>query len=74
MAQDEFMTSRLGFAISEDGTAFKSDECRDVWAKSGAIIFQRENSRTVATKIDGKYWMYFGDTKLFITTSDDLVT
>gem|GEM_PF-3877378 len=30
MAQDEFMTSRLGFAISEDGTAFKSDECRDV--------------------------------------------
>lgn len=27
----------------------------------------------IATKIDGKYWMYFGDTKLFMATSEDLI-
>jgi predicted GH43/DUF377 family glycosyl hydrolase len=27
----------------------------------------------VATKIQGKYWMYFGDTDLFMATSEDLI-
>jgi beta-1,2-mannosidase len=27
----------------------------------------------VATRINGKYWMYFGDTDLFMATSEDLI-
>jgi predicted GH43/DUF377 family glycosyl hydrolase len=29
--------------------------------------------KIVAQKIKGKYWMYFGDTDLFLATSDDLI-
>jgi predicted GH43/DUF377 family glycosyl hydrolase len=27
----------------------------------------------IATRINGKYWMYFGDTDLFMATSEDLI-
>ncbi|MGC3942973.1 MAG: glycoside hydrolase family 130 protein [Chryseolinea sp.] len=33
----------------------------------------RKNGTVVATRINGKYWMYFGDTDLFMATSDDLI-
>lgn len=32
-----------------------------------------KNGTVVATRVDGKYWMYFGDTDLFMATSDDLI-
>ena len=44
----------------------------NTWSKAGAIVSRLEGNRIIATKIDGKYWMYFGDTELFIATSDDL--
>lgn len=46
---------------------------RNTWSKSGAIVCRREGSRMVATKIDGRFWMYYGDTNLFLATSDDLI-
>jgi predicted GH43/DUF377 family glycosyl hydrolase len=46
---------------------------KDYWSKSGAIVAKRDGSRIVAQKVNGKYWMYFGDTDLFIATSDDLL-
>jgi predicted GH43/DUF377 family glycosyl hydrolase len=46
---------------------------KNAWSKSGAIVASQQGSRTVATKVDGKYWMYFGDTDLFIATSEDLI-
>lgn len=46
---------------------------RNAWSKSGAIVATQHGSRTVATKIDGRYWMYFGDTDLFVATSEDLI-
>lgn len=46
---------------------------KNAWSKSGAIVATQQGSRTVATKIDGKYWMYFGDTDLFVATSEDLI-
>lgn len=46
---------------------------RDSWSKSGAIIGKRVGDRIVAIKLHDKYWMYFGDTDLFMATSDDLV-
>jgi predicted GH43/DUF377 family glycosyl hydrolase len=46
---------------------------KDTWSKSGAIVAGKENDKVVAQRIKGKYWMYFGDTDLFIASSDDLV-
>ncbi len=44
-----------------------------VASKSGAIVCRPENDRLVAAKIRGKYWMYFGDTDIFLAWSDDLI-
>lgn len=46
---------------------------KNIWSKSGAIVARQIKSKIVATKINGKYWMYFGDTDLFMATSDDLI-
>lgn len=46
---------------------------KDSWSKSGAIVARQNGSRIVAEKVNGKYWMYFGDTDLFMATSDDLI-
>jgi len=73
-------TARLCLASSKDlktwikhGLVLGEGKYRDTWSKSGAIVSKLENGRIVATKIKGKYWMYFGDTDLFMTSSDDLI-
>lgn len=72
-------TARLCIASSNDlinwkkhGLAF-DDRYLQLWSKSGAIVATQEGSNAIATRINGKYWMYFGDTDLFIATSDDLI-
>ena len=73
--------ARLCLASSTDlthwtkhGRVLASDKYNDFWSKSGSIVAQRQGNRLVAKKIDGKYWMYFGDTDLFVATSDDLLS
>lgn len=73
-------TARLCIATSKDlknwtknGLALGEGKYKDTWSKSGAIVSRLEGDKIVATKIKGKYWMYFGDTDLFIATSDDLI-
>jgi predicted GH43/DUF377 family glycosyl hydrolase len=46
---------------------------KNTWSKSGAIVAKRVGERIVAEPINGKYWMYFGDTDLFMATSEDLI-
>jgi predicted GH43/DUF377 family glycosyl hydrolase len=46
---------------------------KDTWSKSGAIVAKRVGDKIVAEKVGGKYWMYFGDTNLFMATSEDLI-
>lgn len=74
--------ARLCVASSPDlvkwqkhGLAFAkaSDTYKDLWSKSGSIVCRREGSRIVATRINGLYWMYWGDTKLFVAISENLV-
>ena len=72
--------ARLCLASSKDlltwtkhGLVLGEGKYNDTWSKSGAIIARQEGHRMVATKINGKYWMYFGDTDLFMASSDDLV-
>ncbi len=45
----------------------------DLWSKSGAIVAKQKGNKIIAEKIKGKYWMYFGDTDLFMATSDNLI-
>jgi beta-1,2-mannosidase len=72
--------ARLCVASSPDlqkwtkhGLAFKQEKYRNLWSKSGAIVCKRIDSRLIASKINGKYWMYFGDTDIFLATSTDLI-
>ena len=72
-------TARLAIASSvnlfewiKHGLAFKDEKHRDLWSKSGAIVAELKGEKVIAKKIEGKYWMYFGDTNLFLATSDNL--
>jgi len=72
-------TARLCFATSPDllrwtklGTVL-TGKYRDVWSKSGAIVAERQGERIVATKVKNEYWMYFGDTQLYLAHSPDLL-
>lgn len=73
-------TARLAIASSPDllqwtkhGLVLGSGKYRNTWSKAGAIVARSEGHRMIATRIDGKYWMYYGDTDIFMATSDDLI-
>jgi predicted GH43/DUF377 family glycosyl hydrolase len=73
--------ARLSLASSADllnwtihGLILKDEKYRDLWSKSGAIIGRLDKDRIIATRIGGKYWMYFGDTDLYMAHSENLVT
>ncbi|MGM0619991.1 MAG: glycoside hydrolase family 130 protein [Bacteroidota bacterium] len=73
-------TARLCLASSEDlqnwtkhGPVLSAEKYKDTWSKAGAIVVKQQENKMIATKIDGKYWMYFGDTNIFMTSSDDLI-
>ena len=73
-------TARLCFALSKDlihwekrGPLLSSERYLNSWSKSGAIIVERKEEKMIAKKINGKYWMYFGDTDLFMAYSNDLL-
>ena len=72
--------ARLCLATSRDlrtwvkhGMVLSEEKYRDTWSKSGAVVCRAEQGKIIAVKIKGKYWMYFGDTDLFMATSDDLI-
>lgn len=73
----------VGIATSDDlqhwqkhGPAFQGalggryDELK---YKSAGIITERHGDRLVAAKINGKYWMFWGEIEVGLATSDDLV-
>jgi predicted GH43/DUF377 family glycosyl hydrolase len=43
------------------------------WSKSGAIVCRYSNGTPVAQRINGVYWMYWGDQNIWAATSDDLI-
>lgn len=71
--------ARLCVASSHDlmhwrkhGPAFGATHA-EWWSKSGAIVCRRQGERLVATRIQGRYWMYWGESNLYVATSDDLM-
>ena len=47
----------------------------NLWSKSGSIVTElnKISSRIVAKKINGKYWMYYGDKMINVASSDNLI-
>lgn len=43
----------------------------DTWSKSGSVITEMRKGRLIAKKIDGKYWMYWGETFVNLAFSED---
>ena len=41
--------------------------------KSGSIVSELVDEKMIATKINGKYWMYWNVGELYLATSDDLI-
>jgi len=75
--------ARLMIATSKDlyhwtkhGHAFEkvfNGKYVNEWSKSGSIVCRYENGKAIAVKINGKYWMYWGDTDIFLASSEDLI-
>jgi beta-1,2-mannosidase len=76
-------TARLMVASSTDmmnwkkhGPAFTgshNNKYANTWSKSGSIVSDYTLGKPVAKKINGKYWMYWGDQNIWAATSDDLL-
>lgn len=46
----------------------------DKWSKSGSIVATyADNGSIIAQKINGKYWMYWGDVNIWAATSEDCI-
>lgn len=75
--------ARLFVATSTDlinwkkhGSVFKKAESGkfvEIWSKSGSVVVKQVGNKLIATKIDGKYWMYFGESNIYLATSDNLI-
>ncbi|RKQ49881.1 putative GH43/DUF377 family glycosyl hydrolase [Roseivirga pacifica] len=45
----------------------------NTWSKSGSIVTERKGDELIATKVNGKYWMYFGERGVNLAHSEDLI-
>lgn len=71
--------ARLAVATSRDlhhwvkhGCAFPDPWYASHWSKSGAIVGRLVDSNLVAARINGRYWMYWGEGEVHLAASDDL--
>ncbi|MEO5682886.1 MAG: glycoside hydrolase family 130 protein [Chitinophagaceae bacterium] len=44
------------------------------WSKSGSVVSAYKDGKIMAVKINGKYWMYWGDVNIGAAVSDDLIS
>lgn len=67
-SDDLFHWKKHGYAFEGDGRSIRR------WSKSGSIVCRQEGDRLIATRIQGKYWMYWGEGLIYAATSDDLIS
>jgi len=77
------IVARLSIATSRDlihwekkGPAFAkayNGKYLNTWSKSGSIVTTLKDEKIVAVKINGKYWMYWGEGFVNAAYSDDLI-
>lgn len=75
--------ARLSVATSPDlvnwkkrGPAFTKaykGKFLNTWSKSGSVVTKMVNKKIVAAKINGKYWMYWGENPMYLAHSLNLV-
>lgn len=75
--------ARLGIATSGDllkwekhGPAFTkafNGKFNEIWSKSGSIVTKLVGDKQVIAKINGKYWLYFGEANVNLASSTDLI-
>jgi predicted GH43/DUF377 family glycosyl hydrolase len=75
--------ARIGVATSRDliqwekhGPAFKkayNGKFNEIWTKSASILTKLNKGKQVIAKLDGKYWLYFGESNVNVATSTDLI-
>lgn len=76
-------TARLAVATSRNlkdwtkhGPAFEEaygGKFYDMFCKSASVVTEIRDGKQVIAKIDGKYWMYWGERFINVATSDNLV-
>ncbi|UCJ06324.1 glycoside hydrolase family 130 protein [Chitinophaga pendula] len=76
-------TARLFVATSSDlfhwkkhGSVFRdvyNGRYAEGWSKSGAIVCRQQGDKLIAQRIGGRYWMYWGDTNIYLAHSSDLL-
>ncbi|MBN2163137.1 MAG: hypothetical protein JXR25_02605 [Pontiellaceae bacterium] len=76
-------TARLAVAHSKDlihwkkyGPVFKTaynGKFANLFCKSGSLITTLKNGKLVISKVDGKYFMYWGERHVYAATSNDLI-
>ncbi len=60
--------TKYGSIFAQTGTKYS-----DKYTKSGAIVGQLKNGVVVAAKINGLYWMYWGEGDVYLASSPDLI-
>jgi predicted GH43/DUF377 family glycosyl hydrolase len=75
--------ARVGVATSRDlitwekqGPAFKkayNGKFNEIWSKSASILTKLVGDKLVIAKVNGKYWLYFGEANVNVATSTDLI-
>ena len=58
---------------TKHGPAFAGTRHVKRWSKSGAVVTEIRDGRLIAARIDGRYWMYWGEGVCFAATSSDLL-
>lgn len=73
--------ARLSVAVSKDlihwekkGPAFQkalNGKFLNTWSKSGSVVTRMKNGKIIAARINGKYWMYWGENPMYLAHSAD---
>ena len=75
-------TARLCIATSSDlqhwtkhGSVFKNagENYAEMWSKAGSIVCRLKGEKLIATQINHYYWMYFGESNIYLAYSKDLI-
>ncbi len=60
---------------TKHGSVFQKagEQYVDMWSKAGSVICRLQGGKMIATKINGTYWMYWGESNIYAATSDNLI-
>ena len=58
---------------TKHGPAFAGTPYARRPSKAGSILTELKSGQLVAARVDGRYWMYWGEGTMYAATSDDLI-